>query len=282
MPSLPLPLPVTNGSGMLRGRLAAIEATTPERLCAPAVHAAEQAAAIPEQLMAAIARVESGRPDAQGVVRPWPWTINAEGNGQYFATKAEAVAAVRALQARGVRSIDVGCMQVNLFHHPDAFATLDLAFDPATNAAYAARFLRELLAQTGSWARATAAYHSFTPELGEDYRRRVAAAWPEEQRRAHLAEAAAPGAGGNVWTVNAFTTNAWNTHTNPALEGSGQPIHPGTGQPVGGSLLAVGAPPARILPLAQNSAGGVTGRGLEAYRAAPVPLAARPLPRMPL
>ena len=130
--------------------------------CRQAIHAAERTAAIPMQLMAAIARVESGRPDGQGAIHPWPWTINAEG---------------------GVRSIDVGCMQVNLHHHPAAFATLDQAFDPATNAAYAARYLNVLYAATRDWTRATASYHSATPDLGEAYQRRVAAVWPEEQRR---------------------------------------------------------------------------------------------------
>ena len=85
--------------------------------------------------------------------------------------RREAVAAVRGLQARGVRSIDVGCMQVNLMHHPDAFPSLDVAFDPQANAAYAARFLKELYAQTGDWTRATAAV-----SLGDSgYRRRLSA-----------------------------------------------------------------------------------------------------------
>ena len=53
---------------------------------------------------------------------------------------------MRAVQAQGVRSIDIGCMQVNLMHHPNAFATLDAAFDPLANALYAARFLTELRA----------------------------------------------------------------------------------------------------------------------------------------
>ena len=76
--------------------------------------------AVPPQLLAAIGRVESGRRDpVTGVWGAWPWTINAEGSGSYFDTKAEAIQAVQALQARGVRSIDVGCMQVNLMHHPD-------------------------------------------------------------------------------------------------------------------------------------------------------------------
>ena len=106
--------------------------------------------------------------------------MNAEGQGFFYDTKAEAVAAVRGMQARGVRSIDVGCMQVNLMHHPDAFASLDVAFDPQANAAYAARFLKELYAQTGDWTKAAALYHSATPDLGADYQRKVLAVWPEE------------------------------------------------------------------------------------------------------
>ena len=38
---------------------------------------------------------------------------------------------------RGVRLMDVGCMQVNLQMHPDAFPSLDAAFDPAAIRAHA-------------------------------------------------------------------------------------------------------------------------------------------------
>ena len=130
--------------------------------------------AIPEMLLPAIARVESGRLDpGTGRVRPWPWTINVEGVGSFFETKEAAIAAVQAIQARGQRSVDVGCMQVNLFFHPTAFATLDDAFDPPHNAAYAASFLTALYGMTKDWNLATAAYHSQTQERGEDYQRRV-------------------------------------------------------------------------------------------------------------
>src|ERR1700722_10873312 len=125
-----------------------LSASSPGTLCRPAIAAAEQASAIPPQLLAAIGRVESGRRDpASGVMAPWPWTINAEGQGSFFDTKAQVIAAVQALQARGVQSIDVGCMQVNMMHHPHAFANLDQAFDPTANAAYAARFLNDLHTQ---------------------------------------------------------------------------------------------------------------------------------------
>ena len=36
-------------------------------------------------------------------MRPWPWTIDADGVGQFFATKAQAVAAVAALQAQAAQ-----------------------------------------------------------------------------------------------------------------------------------------------------------------------------------
>jgi hypothetical protein len=149
----------------------------PSQLCMTAIGAAERAQRTPARLLAAIARVESGRPDARGAVQPWPWTINAEGAGHFFESKAEAVAAVEALQARGVRSIDVGCMQVNLMHHPHAFASLDEAFDPEANAAYGARFLSALHRDLGAWPAATAAYHSQTAGLGTDYARKVMVAW---------------------------------------------------------------------------------------------------------
>jgi soluble lytic murein transglycosylase-like protein len=190
--------------------------------CRAAILAAERAAALPPQLMAAIARVESGRVDAQGIVHPWPWTINAEGAGQYFDSKEAAIAAVRALQARGVQSIDVGCMQVNLAHHPQAFASLDQAFDPAANAAYAARFLNDLYATTRDWTRATAFYHSQTPERGELYQKRVAAVWPEEQKRLGIT----PGLPGHAFSRHAFSTNAWNSTAGPrtgVLAQSGRP-----------------------------------------------------------
>jgi soluble lytic murein transglycosylase-like protein len=82
-----------------------------------------------------------------------------------------------------VQSIDVGCMQVNLMYHPHAFASLEDAFDPRTNAEYAARFLNELYAADRDWAHAIAAYHSETPALGEAYRVLVLARWQNPDLR---------------------------------------------------------------------------------------------------
>lgn len=217
-------------------------------LCRPAIAAAERAHGIPHALLLAIGRVESGRRDPEtGRFGPWPWTINAEGTGQHFPTKEAAIAAVRALQARGVRSIDVGCMQVNLHHHPHAFASLEEAFDPARNADYAARFLVDLQARANSWTQAAAHYHSHTPELAEAYKRRVLAAWPEETRHAAEAHRQAQAA-------------AWAART---ASGAGRIDH-----------LAAAAP--RPAPLEAASGANSRGRDLDSYRAAPI-AAARPI-----
>ena len=152
--------------------------------CQGAITAAEASRHVPDAFLAAIARVESGRRDPEtGAMRAWPWSVNAEGVGTFYTSKAEAIAAVQALQARGVRSIDVGCLQVNLLQHAQAFASLDQAFDPVANAAYAADFLVTLFNQTGSWPLAAAAYHSQTPSLGGPYQKRVLAEWAVPQGR---------------------------------------------------------------------------------------------------
>lgn len=95
-----------------------------------------------------------------------------------YATKEEAIEAVRTFTAAGQRSIDVGCMQINLAAHPAAFDSLDTAFEPAANADYAARFLRTLYQQSGRFSTAMTAYHSQTPEFANDYARRLLAVWP--------------------------------------------------------------------------------------------------------
>ncbi|MDJ0387568.1 lytic transglycosylase domain-containing protein [Roseomonas sp. E05] len=160
-------------------------------ILAPAAHAAERdaalcrqaiariapAAGVPPGLLGAIALVESGRPDpATGRPVPWPWTYNVEGEGFAVPSKAAAIAAVEKLLAGGARSIDVGCMQVNLLYHPKAFENLEEAFDPEANTRYAVRFLRALRAQHGDWGAAVARYHSGEPERGLAYSRRVALA----------------------------------------------------------------------------------------------------------
>jgi soluble lytic murein transglycosylase-like protein len=150
----------------------------PSQACGAAGAAAEKSANLPANLLTSIGIVESGRADPlTGAVAPWPWTVNVDGAGRYFDSKADAEAFVRLAQSSGAQDVDVGCFQISLLYHPDAFASLDQAFDPVANANYAAGFLSQLKAETGSWNTAIADYHSALPELGLPYQRRVLAAW---------------------------------------------------------------------------------------------------------
>jgi hypothetical protein len=98
---------------------------------------------------------------------------------------------------------------------------------------------------------AVAHYHSQTPAHAEPYRARVAAAWLAERESPLPSAAALPALA-----------------STPALASA-----PARGVAGGGAMLDNGA--ARITPL-MNASG--SGRGLEAYRAMPIPLAGRGLP----
>ncbi len=141
------------------------------QVCLGVADAAADAAGVPRGVMRALTRTETGRA-RNGALEPWPWTVNMEGEGHWFATRAEALAYVEREQARGARSFDVGCFQLNHRWHGDAFPTVDAMFEPSTNAAYAAQFMAGLFAETGSWSKAAGYYHSRTPEFTNRYRDR--------------------------------------------------------------------------------------------------------------
>ncbi len=95
--------------------------------------------------------------------------------GLFVDSKAAAIAWMKS-QAANHNFVDVGCMQVDLYYHPHAFASLEEAFDPVANADYAARLLLELYRGEagGSWDLAVGLYHSHTSLLAAEYRNRVA------------------------------------------------------------------------------------------------------------
>ncbi len=250
--------------------------------CRQAISAAEADQSIPRQLLAAIGHVESGRADpVTGRISPWPWTVDVDGQGHYYANKQQAIAAVVAARARGVQSIDVGCLQINLMHHPNAFASLDQAFDPVENANYGALFLRQLHDQIGSWPQAAGAYHSQTPALGQAYERMVMRAWPDEKQLTGndssapmLADFAPAVPGGLPAPIPTFP-GARSFRPVMGLIRMGSALPP-MGHP---NLLAANQSPAA--PTRANDAvGGIAptagaGRGLAAYRRVPVRVTGR-------
>ncbi len=163
--------------------------------CRSAARAAELRHGVPAGLLEAISRVESGRGGEEGERGgAWPWTISAEGRGRFFPSREDAIAAVGSLKRQGVASIDVGCMQVNLYYHSNAFRTLQEAFSPRENADYAGRHLRSLYEATGDWVEDVGRYHSGQPRRKAAYTARVMAEWrpipegPGEYRMIKVAE----------------------------------------------------------------------------------------------
>jgi hypothetical protein len=126
---------------------------------------------VPLSVLLAVTLTETGRGEG-GTTRPWPWTVNMEGEGHWFATRGEALAFAEARRAQGSMSFDVGCFQVNWRWHGENFVSLEQMFDPLANASYAAGFLRRLHEETGDWSAAAGAYHSRTPEHASRYRAR--------------------------------------------------------------------------------------------------------------
>ena len=148
------------------------------KICNQAVADAERQADIPKHLLSAISKAESGgwHPQKRANIA-WPWTVTANGKGRFFDSKAEAQAEAEILLTQGVRNIDVGCMQVNLKYHADAFETLSQAFDPAANARYGAKYLRAMHNKTNDWRQAAAHYHSTTPTQAARYQAKVLRLW---------------------------------------------------------------------------------------------------------
>lgn len=164
---------------------AATSAMAPD--CETLAASAARAADIPEGLLPAIARAESGGGPRRSA---WPWTLNVQGQGAYFETREAALARLREVLASGVRNVDVGCMQINFRWHGHEFATIEDMMDPVANTRYAARFMGELHGRFGDWMVAARHYHSADPERGAAYLARV-------QRLASL-EDLASGQGGQV------------------------------------------------------------------------------------
>jgi hypothetical protein len=143
---------------------------------------------MPSNLLRAVAATESGlwsKDDKKFMA--WPWTINVSGKGYQYNSKAEVIAAVKKFQAEGNKSIDVGCMQINLKYHPDAFTNLEQAFEPRYNIAYAAKFITDKYAQTGNWEGAIRNYHNANPEFSDKYIALVNNNWRKEDNAISVA-----------------------------------------------------------------------------------------------
>lgn len=128
---------------------------------------------VPLSVLKAVTRTETGR-TRKGVFEPWPWSINADGDGSWHQTKSAAENFALDFVSSGNNNIDVGCFQLNFRWHGHAFSSISEMLEPVTNAKYAAGFLSQLFAETGDWTSAVGAFHSRTHEHADRYKKKYA------------------------------------------------------------------------------------------------------------
>lgn len=136
-------------------------ADQPAAACEWAAMTAAAEMGVPPDILGALTLTETGRRRG-GIVRPWAWSVNAEGAGSWFDDPAEALAFAQDRIDQGRPNMDIGCFQLNYRWHGENFPSVVEMFDPLENARYAARFVRDLHAETGDWRRAAGAFHSRT------------------------------------------------------------------------------------------------------------------------
>ena len=110
---------------------------------------------VPLNVLYSVGLTETGR---KGELSPY--NMNVDGRDVHSATLAEAMASFARAKARGAKLIDIGCMQINHHWHGADFASLSEMFDPQRNVDYAAKFLKTLRAEEGSWTLAVARYNA--------------------------------------------------------------------------------------------------------------------------
>ncbi|AUH34086.1 hypothetical protein [Paracoccus tegillarcae] len=158
-------------TGPVLAALPSAEALHAAETCEYAAMTAATEAGIPPEILGALTLTETGR-RLGDAVRPWAWSVNAEGAGSWFDEPASALAFAEERVALGRPNVDIGCFQINYRWHGENFPSVAAMFDPMTNARYAARFVRDLYQETGDWRAAAGAFHSRTPENAQKYLRR--------------------------------------------------------------------------------------------------------------
>lgn len=127
----------------------------PPGICERELARAAEKYEIPLQILYAVALTESGT--GSGLQ---PLMLHIEGKDHIPATLPEALRLFHEANGRGVKLIDIGCMQVNWYWHRHEFNSLEEIFDPRLNVEQGARFLKVLRKRHGSWTMAAARYNA--------------------------------------------------------------------------------------------------------------------------
>jgi soluble lytic murein transglycosylase-like protein len=110
---------------------------------------------VPLGVLYAVGLTESGRKS-----RLHPYALNIEGETVFAKNRDDALATFSRARKAGKKLIDLGCMQVNHYYHGANFSSPAEMLVPEKNIVYAARFLKQLKQEHGSWTMAVARYHA--------------------------------------------------------------------------------------------------------------------------
>jgi soluble lytic murein transglycosylase-like protein len=135
--------------------LGAVGTARAESVCEREMTRAAARFEVPLGVLYAVGLTETGRKSGLS-----PYAMNIAGRSHFADSPAEAVREFRSARSKGVKLIDLGCMQINHHYHGERFSSVEAMLDPAQNVDYAARFLSELREREGSWTMAVARYHA--------------------------------------------------------------------------------------------------------------------------
>jgi hypothetical protein len=110
---------------------------------------------VPLGVLYAVGLTESGRKS-----KLHPYALNIEGETVFAKSRDDALAVFSKARKEGKKLIDLGCMQVNHYYHGANFRSPAEMLVPEKNIVYAARFLKRLRQEHGSWTMAVARYHA--------------------------------------------------------------------------------------------------------------------------
>ncbi|HSP24364.1 MAG TPA: transglycosylase SLT domain-containing protein, partial [Saliniramus sp.] len=116
---------------------------------------AAEAHEVPLGVLYAVGMTETGQ---RGKLHPY--ALNIAGRSFFATGVRDAVEEFEKERRRGVKLIDLGCMQINHHYHGKEFTSVEAMLDPVQNVEYAAKFLKHLRQREGSWTLAVARYHA--------------------------------------------------------------------------------------------------------------------------
>jgi hypothetical protein len=136
---------------------------------------------IPPVLLYAVALTESGQSSLSGgQFRPWPWTLNINGEGHYFPSRQAAWQALQTSVVGSNNSVDIGLMQISWRYHRAALGSAWQALDPYHNLTVAAAILRDCQEENTCWIERVGCYHAPNDSVrAKRYARRVKVHWEQ-------------------------------------------------------------------------------------------------------